>query len=335
MNRQENYGSKFKLKRRGRSRKKGQLFLGMGWLQWTILTIISFFIIFFLIDHYANKNLPEIIGAVIACLFIPSVIVGVVRFFYFLFKIRMSNKAQKIIFYTVWLISILAQISNNGRHKNALEKKEWIKDCSEIAKKNAPKNVLDKINLEEYCSCAYEKILNGNIKIDSSNSEKFKDVNSSEYNEHIAPCLQFALKDKRNNKKLVSGLFECDTINLLNVSGVSKAKIKLGNDWYYFIWDSGASDIIIPKSIYESLKQSKFINDSCYVGDEVYTLANNSNITCKKYVLNKIQLGNFVVDSSVVAVFNGNAVGLIGNSFMQKFSSWSFYDNQKKLILNK
>lgn len=81
----------------------------------------------------------------------------------------------------------------------------------------------------------------------------------------------------------------------------------------------------------ENLKQNGLIE--YYIPNMQYEMANGEMIDCRRAIVNGIQIGEFLVDSSVVAIYDGEIGFLLGRSFLEKFSSWTFTSNGNQLIL--
>jgi TPR repeat protein len=99
-----------------------------------------------------------------------------------------------------------------------------------------------------------------------------------------------------------------------------------------FVVDSGASDVTIPENIVEALRKAGKLADSDFTGNQVYKLADGSIVKSKTFVLRSFAVNNRVLENIKASVAPRGAAPLLGQSFLQRFSSWSI-DNEHQLLL--
>jgi predicted aspartyl protease len=63
-----------------------------------------------------------------------------------------------------------------------------------------------------------------------------------------------------------------------------------------------------------------------------YELANGSTIECKRYLLNKLNFGKFIVSNVIIAATEKPVTILIGRTLLNKFRKWNV-DNEKNLLI--
>jgi hypothetical protein len=187
----------------------------------------------------------------------------------------------------------------------------------------------------DVCDCAITKMYNDGYNFgEISNIE---DINSVAFNEIILGCIPknfFEEKSQIPKNSYASsdiiGSALKSTIQLINFSGSYKLKIKIGNEFKYFTFDTGAADLIIDQKLEQELFNSGSIKGSNYLGTTQYRIANNEIITAKLVRLDNIQIGNFTVNNVIVGVVE-NGTLLCGTSFFDKFQKWDF-DSKNETI---
>ncbi len=99
------------------------------------------------------------------------------------------------------------------------------------------------------------------------------------------------------------------------------------------IVDSGASDVNIPSAIFRKLLRTGAIHQSDFVGTEDYTLADGSNQRGRTYRFRTLKVGNVVLTNVVASVGGDGDSGLLGQSFLERFPSWSLDNRRHTLVL--
>ena len=99
------------------------------------------------------------------------------------------------------------------------------------------------------------------------------------------------------------------------------------------IVDSGASDVNVPANIFRKLLRSGAIHQSDFVGTEDYTLADGSSQRGRTYRFKTLKVGNIVLTNVVASVGGDGDSGLLGQSFLERFPSWSLNNNNHTLVL--
>jgi hypothetical protein len=126
-----------------------------------------------------------------------------------------------------------------------------------------------------------------------------------------------------------------DTINVLTLNGMTYVKIKVGSMVQVWLFDTGASDLLINTETEEALKAEKVLTRANYLGTAEYEMANGTIDTCRRYRLNGVQIGNFTVNNVVVAVSEKARRIIVGKALLNKFRNWSISNQDNKLLLVK
>ena len=100
-----------------------------------------------------------------------------------------------------------------------------------------------------------------------------------------------------------------------------------------FLLDSGATDVVLPKSIAAELAQNGSLAPQDYVGDGVGVLADGSAVPESHFLLHSITVGGQTVTNVECSVGADGGPALLGQSFLQRFPSWSVDNARGVLVL--
>jgi predicted aspartyl protease len=112
-------------------------------------------------------------------------------------------------------------------------------------------------------------------------------------------------------------------------------KIKIGSMIQVWLLDTGASDLLIGTELESALKKENIINESNYLGTGEYELANGMIDTCRRYKVNNVQIGDFIIDNVLLAVTEKGKRIIVGKALLNKFRKWSLNNEENKLVLSK
>ena len=102
----------------------------------------------------------------------------------------------------------------------------------------------------------------------------------------------------------------------------------------YFLFDTGASELLINSKLEKDLINSGAIESSDYVSNKSFETADGSIITAKGVRLNNIIIGGYQVNN-VIAYVTDEGGMLCGMGLLNKFKKWKFQKDDKSLILYK
>jgi hypothetical protein len=128
---------------------------------------------------------------------------------------------------------------------------------------------------------------------------------------------------------------EADTISVLPLNGMTYVKVKTGSLVQVWLFDTGASDLLINTETEATLKKEGVLTDSNYLGVGQYQMANGTIDSCRRYRVNGMQIGRFTVNNVVVAVNEKGKRIIVGKSLLNKFRRWSLDNGTNKLLLAK
>jgi predicted aspartyl protease len=99
------------------------------------------------------------------------------------------------------------------------------------------------------------------------------------------------------------------------------------------IVDSGASDMSIPADIVSTLIRTKTITKEDFLGQQTYVLADGSRVPSQQFRIRSIKVGGKIVEGVVASIASVNGEILLGQSFLNRFKSWSVDNEQHTLTL--
>jgi tetratricopeptide (TPR) repeat protein len=100
-----------------------------------------------------------------------------------------------------------------------------------------------------------------------------------------------------------------------------------------FIIDSGAADVTVPADVVGTLIRTGTIEQSDFIGTQTYILADGSESPSNTFVIRSLKVGDALVENvkGSIAPAAGNL--LLGQSFLQRFKSWSIDNTKHELVL--
>lgn len=119
--------------------------------------------------------------------------------------------------------------------------------------------------------------------------------------------------------KMANGVF---TLNA-NINGISTV----------FILDSGAGETNISSKTESKLIANGIIDQSNYLSNGLYKLADGSIVECKRVKIPKISVGGKIIYNVIASIGGDNSPNLLGQSFLKKTLKWSIDNSQKLLLL--
>jgi clan AA aspartic protease (TIGR02281 family) len=99
-----------------------------------------------------------------------------------------------------------------------------------------------------------------------------------------------------------------------------------------FTVDSGASDVSIPADVFSTLARTGTVKDSDIVGEQIYKLADGSKTKSTVFTIRSLKLGDRIVENVRGSVAPPQGSLLLGQSFLERFKSWSI-DNTRHVLL--
>lgn len=99
------------------------------------------------------------------------------------------------------------------------------------------------------------------------------------------------------------------------------------------IVDSGATDVNLPSGVYDRLVREGSLRESDMLGTRTYTLADGSTQRGRVVRIKALKVGGVIVKDVVASVGGDEASALLGQSFLERFPSWSLDNKRHVLVL--
>lgn len=222
-----------------------------------------------------------------------------------------------------------------------IQKKIGIKSCvDEIMNDSEKKGLWTKELAEEYCNCAISKFLSAGYTY--KDILELEDENSASFNEITLPCVTEVLKTNTEFKSSnsynvydIKGGGYRSLIPLVDYLGQGyKIKINISGVTKYYLFDTGASDLLINRETERELLLNGVLKKENYLNKKEYTLANNQTVKAQMIKLDKIIIGDYTLNNVVIAIIDEGSL-LCGMSFLDKFKKWEIDKVNNVLILYK
>jgi clan AA aspartic protease (TIGR02281 family) len=123
-------------------------------------------------------------------------------------------------------------------------------------------------------------------------------------------------------------------VSLKAVGGIFVVPVEMnGAITLDFTIDSGASDVTVPADVFSTLARTGTIRDADISGEQTYVLADGSKTHSATFTIRSLKVGDKVIENvrGSVAPAQGNL--LLGQSFLQRFKSWSIDNSRHELLL--
>ncbi|SJZ43466.1 retropepsin-like aspartic protease [Sediminibacterium ginsengisoli] len=202
------------------------------------------------------------------------------------------------------------------------------------------KQEISQSNLQEYCNCVMDVFTKRGFTLRDEKS--LSDPNSLLYNELAYTCGS-PVRGKEDagyiwqypSQSSVVGNKLTDTIQTIQIANTTRVKVRIGKDEYVWLLDSGASDLLVSGTYAKQLLQDGLLKQDDLIGNGNYLLADGREIACRRYRINGIQIGSYILNDIVLAVSDEVRHFLLGKSVLNKFSSWTVDNRLNALILVK
>ena len=100
-----------------------------------------------------------------------------------------------------------------------------------------------------------------------------------------------------------------------------------------FIVDSGAADVSVPIDVFSTLLRTGTIQDSDIMGEQTYVLADGSQSKSITFTIRSLKVGDKIVNKVRGSVGSSGGILLLGQSFLERFKSWSVDNVNHELVL--
>ena len=100
-----------------------------------------------------------------------------------------------------------------------------------------------------------------------------------------------------------------------------------------FVVDSGAADVSVPADVVGTLTRAGTIAKTDFIGKQTYVLADGSTVPTSTFVIRSLKVGDILIENVRGSVSPAAGSLLLGQSFLQRFKSWSMDNNKHVLVL--
>jgi clan AA aspartic protease (TIGR02281 family) len=100
-----------------------------------------------------------------------------------------------------------------------------------------------------------------------------------------------------------------------------------------FTIDSGAADVTVPADVFSTLTRTGTINIEDVTGERTYVLADGAKTKGITFTIRSLRVGDKVVENVRGSVAPAQGGLLLGQSFLERFKSWSFDNTKRQLVL--
>jgi clan AA aspartic protease (TIGR02281 family) len=100
-----------------------------------------------------------------------------------------------------------------------------------------------------------------------------------------------------------------------------------------FVVDSGAADAAVPADVVGTLIRAGTIEKSDITGKQKYMLADGSISPTVTFTIRSLKVGDVLIENVKGSVSPAAGSLLLGQSFLQRFRSWSMDNNKHVLVL--
>ncbi len=211
---------------------------------------------------------------------------------------------------------------------------QCIKGYQALSKKS-----LDFDRLSSFCNCQLELVKSK--KLSDADMETLRDINSPLSFTIMSTCgdpySEIGLNEKNWNEQFLKDIQgpASDTIQVIPINGMTYMEVKIGSITEVWLFDTGASDLLINTDLEIQLKKESILNQDNYKGIGEYEMANGMIDTCRKYIVNHLQIGKFTVNNVAIAVTDKGKRIIVGKSLFNKFSNWILNNQQNIIVLKK
>lgn len=214
----------------------------------------------------------------------------------------------------------------------------FLANCREAIQRSSAKALSDE-KVAGFCHCQLEMVKSK--KLTDEEVKTLRDPNSLLFFEMMYRCgspYASVTEEDRNwspaSATDVKGPAS-DSINVLNINGMTFVKVKIGSLVRVWLFDTGASDLLINTEMENQLKNEHVLSPSNYLGIGEYEMANGSIDSCRQYRVNGVRMGSFILDNVIVSVSEKSQRIIVGKTILNKFRSWTLNNQEQRLFLQR
>jgi clan AA aspartic protease (TIGR02281 family) len=100
-----------------------------------------------------------------------------------------------------------------------------------------------------------------------------------------------------------------------------------------FVIDSGAADVSVPADVVSTLMRAGTIKETDFIGQQTYVLADGTESKSVTFTIRSLRVGDRVLKNVKGSVASSQGSLLLGQSFLERFKSWSIDNTKHELVL--
>jgi clan AA aspartic protease (TIGR02281 family) len=126
---------------------------------------------------------------------------------------------------------------------------------------------------------------------------------------------------------------DTDEVGLTRSGGTYRVPARVNDSLTVdFTIDSGATDVLIPADVVQTLVRNGTLAPSDFIGEKTYTLADGSKLPSVTFKLHELRVGEHQLQNVTASAGPAKSEALLGQSFLARFKSWTL-DNQRHVVV--
>jgi|SRR5580704_7150132 hypothetical protein len=124
-----------------------------------------------------------------------------------------------------------------------------------------------------------------------------------------------------------------DEVGLTASGGTYRVPVRINDSLTLaFTIDSGATDVLIPADVVQTLVRNGTLAQSDFTGEKTYVLADGSRLPSVTFKLRDLRVGSHQLQNVTASAGPPKSEPLLGQSFLSRFKSWTL-DNQRHVVV--
>jgi gag-polyprotein putative aspartyl protease len=126
---------------------------------------------------------------------------------------------------------------------------------------------------------------------------------------------------------------DTDEVGLTRSGGTYRVPVRINDSLTLdFTLDSGATDVLIPADVIQTLVRNGTLTPSDFIGEKTYILADGSKLPSVTFKLRDLTVGGHRLQNVTASTGPSNSEALLGQSFLSRFKSWTL-NNQRHVVV--
>lgn len=126
-----------------------------------------------------------------------------------------------------------------------------------------------------------------------------------------------------------------NTIYLTNEQNMKFLTVSIDGSNYKFLLDTGASNVVINKTVLSSLLENGFLTKNDYVGKSMAEIADGNIVECDDWKISELKIGKNIIKDITVSVVNSeNSILLFGMDGLNKLNVKRLNLSDNEITLN-